>query len=56
MSGPLEVAFDMIDSYLQTEKKEEGLKIVGIYESSLSLKGDSSISPLSQSIIDSIKT
>jgi hypothetical protein len=36
MSGPLEIAFEMIESYI----KESDVKIVGVYESSLSLNNE----------------
>ena len=43
MTATLEVAFDMIESTIAAE----GLKIVGIYESLLMAKHDSTASPLS---------
>ena len=51
MTGPLELAFEIIS----TSIKESGLSIVGVYEAPLVTKSDSTVSPLTFLIAETIR-
>ena len=53
-SSSLEIAFEMVEAYLNVE--QPNLKIVGIYEGRLSGNLEATMSPLAQAVAENIKS